>query len=102
MVELYRGPLLEGCMEEWLLPERASREHEFLQAVEALAAVSNVQSDLKNNADQLNQQSSQNQTALQQAANAQHRVGAVFGSHEVRMISGNLRVLLGRHQPLGA
>jgi predicted ATPase/DNA-binding SARP family transcriptional activator len=40
VVELYRGPLLEGCMEEWLLPERASREHEFLQAVESLAAAS--------------------------------------------------------------
>jgi predicted ATPase/DNA-binding SARP family transcriptional activator len=36
-VALYRGPLLEGCVEEWVLPERASREEACLQTLETLA-----------------------------------------------------------------
>src|SRR5262249_31675626 len=36
-VALYSGPLLEGCYEEWVLPERESREQEALQALETLA-----------------------------------------------------------------
>src|SRR5579871_4227576 len=35
-VALYRGPLLEGCGEEWILPERRAREEAFLQALETL------------------------------------------------------------------
>jgi non-specific serine/threonine protein kinase len=31
-VALYRGPLLEGCPEEWVLPERNIREQAFIQA----------------------------------------------------------------------
>jgi len=34
---LYRGELLEGCHEEWLLPERIACEHAYLQALEDLA-----------------------------------------------------------------
>jgi predicted ATPase/DNA-binding SARP family transcriptional activator len=37
-VALYRGPLLEGCAEEWVLPERNAREQACLQALETLAA----------------------------------------------------------------
>jgi len=37
-VSLYRGPLLEGCAEEWLLPEREVREQAYLNALESLAA----------------------------------------------------------------
>jgi predicted ATPase/DNA-binding SARP family transcriptional activator len=36
-VALYRGPLLEGCGEEWVFPERASRAEACLQALETLA-----------------------------------------------------------------
>ncbi|MCW3051491.1 MAG: hypothetical protein JWN14_661, partial [Chthonomonadales bacterium] len=36
---LYRGPLLEGCMEEWVFPERHLREHRCLQALEELGHV---------------------------------------------------------------
>src|SRR5205807_1315724 len=36
-VALYRGPLLEGCTEEWIFPERASRAEACLQALETLA-----------------------------------------------------------------
>jgi predicted ATPase/DNA-binding SARP family transcriptional activator len=36
-VGLYRGPLLEGCYEEWILPERAAREQAYLGALETLA-----------------------------------------------------------------
>jgi predicted ATPase/DNA-binding SARP family transcriptional activator len=36
-VSLYRGPLLEGCSEEWALPERERREQAYLLALEALA-----------------------------------------------------------------
>ncbi|HLK56982.1 MAG TPA: BTAD domain-containing putative transcriptional regulator, partial [Chthonomonadaceae bacterium] len=36
-VGLYRGPLLEGCTEEWALAERAAREQAYVQALERLA-----------------------------------------------------------------
>src|SRR5262249_25278689 len=35
---LYRGPLLEGCAEEWCLPERQARERGLLDALECLAS----------------------------------------------------------------
>ena len=37
-VGLYRGPLLEGCLEEWAVPERERREQAYLGARESLAA----------------------------------------------------------------
>jgi DNA-binding SARP family transcriptional activator len=37
-VSLYRGPLLEGCVEEWVLQERLVREQAYLGALEQLAA----------------------------------------------------------------
>jgi predicted ATPase/DNA-binding SARP family transcriptional activator len=36
-VEVYRGPLLEGCTEEWALQERAGREQSCLTALQRLA-----------------------------------------------------------------
>lgn len=36
-IALYRGALLEGCHEDWLLTERARREAAYLQALETLA-----------------------------------------------------------------
>jgi predicted ATPase/DNA-binding SARP family transcriptional activator len=36
-VELYSGPLLEDCLEEWAFSERATRAEQFLAALEALA-----------------------------------------------------------------
>lgn len=36
-VALYRGPLLPGCLEEWVLPERQVREQAYLSALETLA-----------------------------------------------------------------
>src|SRR5262249_31823613 len=36
-VALYRGPLLEGCLEEWAIQEGQAREQAFLQALETLA-----------------------------------------------------------------
>jgi predicted ATPase/DNA-binding SARP family transcriptional activator len=38
-VALYRGPLLEGCGEEWVFPERQAREQAYLGARERLAAM---------------------------------------------------------------
>lgn len=35
-VDLYRGPLLEGCTEEWVFQERQIREHAYLCALETL------------------------------------------------------------------
>jgi predicted ATPase/DNA-binding SARP family transcriptional activator len=35
-VALYRGPLLEGCLEEWVHQERAEREQHCLQALQKL------------------------------------------------------------------
>jgi non-specific serine/threonine protein kinase len=37
-VALHRGPLLEDCAEEWLLPERRAREQAYAAALESLAA----------------------------------------------------------------
>jgi predicted ATPase/class 3 adenylate cyclase/Tfp pilus assembly protein PilF len=37
-VELRRGPLLEGCTEEWVFQERQVREEAYLAALERLAA----------------------------------------------------------------
>lgn len=37
-VALYRGPLLEGCMDEWVFAEREARQQDWLAAIEALAA----------------------------------------------------------------
>jgi predicted ATPase/DNA-binding SARP family transcriptional activator len=37
-VQLYRGPLLEDCPEEWAFQERQAREVAYLQALETLAA----------------------------------------------------------------
>jgi predicted ATPase/DNA-binding SARP family transcriptional activator len=36
-VELYRGPLLEGCNEEWMYQDRTVREQNCLQALQTLA-----------------------------------------------------------------
>src|SRR5262249_8329486 len=36
-VALYRGPLLEGVTEEWVVQERLTREQAFLAALETLA-----------------------------------------------------------------
>lgn len=44
-IALYRGPLLEGCLEEWVLPERNAREAAYLQALEKLAAQSIARKD---------------------------------------------------------
>ena len=45
-VSLYRGPFLEGCTEEWVLPERASRERAYLAALETLAEQAKARGDL--------------------------------------------------------
>ena len=37
-VALHRGPLLQGCDEEWILQEREAREQAYLAALETLAA----------------------------------------------------------------
>jgi predicted ATPase len=44
-VALYRGPLLEECAEEWVLPERLAREQAYLGALEALAAHATAKGD---------------------------------------------------------
>ncbi len=36
-VALYRGPLLEDCAEEWIVPDRQCREQAYLSALETLA-----------------------------------------------------------------
>jgi DNA-binding SARP family transcriptional activator len=38
-VSLYRGPLLEGCVEEWVFQARQAREQGYLAARERLAAL---------------------------------------------------------------
>jgi predicted ATPase/DNA-binding SARP family transcriptional activator len=45
-VALYRGPLLEGCEEEWVAEERRTRERAYLAALEALADDARTRGDL--------------------------------------------------------
>jgi predicted ATPase/DNA-binding SARP family transcriptional activator len=44
-VTLYRGPLLEGCAEEWAFQERQPREQAYLTALERLAALALTEED---------------------------------------------------------
>jgi len=44
-VALYRGPLLEGCAEEWAFQERQTRELTYLAALEELAALALARGD---------------------------------------------------------
>src|SRR5712692_7383037 len=43
---LYRGPLLEGCVEEWAFQERQGREQAYLQALEQLAGLAQARGDV--------------------------------------------------------
>src|SRR5262249_52291474 len=36
-IALFRGPLLEDCLEDWAMPERESREQAYLHMLEVLA-----------------------------------------------------------------
>lgn len=45
-ISLYRGPLLEGCIEEWVFQERQAREQAYLGALEQLAADARERADL--------------------------------------------------------
>lgn len=42
---LYRGPLLEGCAEEWVVGEREAREQAYLGALAALAGQASARRD---------------------------------------------------------
>jgi predicted ATPase/DNA-binding SARP family transcriptional activator len=44
-LSLYRGPLLEGCLEEWALAERESREQSCLEALELLGRLATEKGD---------------------------------------------------------
>jgi predicted ATPase/DNA-binding SARP family transcriptional activator len=44
-IALYRGPLLEGCAEEWAFQERRVREQAYLQGLETLAAAAMERGD---------------------------------------------------------
>jgi predicted ATPase/DNA-binding SARP family transcriptional activator len=45
-VSLYRGPLLDGCLEEWAISERLAREQAVLSALETLADHALAEGDL--------------------------------------------------------
>lgn len=44
-IELYAGPLLEGCAETWVVAEREEREQAYLIALERLAHAAEAQGD---------------------------------------------------------
>ena len=44
-IALYRGPLLEGCTEDWVLEERERRRQGYLRALEALAQRARARGD---------------------------------------------------------
>ncbi|MBC7806561.1 MAG: tetratricopeptide repeat protein [Akkermansiaceae bacterium] len=43
-IDLYRGPLLEDCAEEWVLEERRQRVQQYLATLETLAATATIYS----------------------------------------------------------
>jgi predicted ATPase/DNA-binding SARP family transcriptional activator len=51
-VDLYRGTLLLGCLEEWVVPEREAREQAVIGALERLADLSEARSDHRSAAGQ--------------------------------------------------
>jgi predicted ATPase/DNA-binding SARP family transcriptional activator len=44
-VQLYRGPLLEDCAEDWVQPERRPREQGYVAALERLAAAATARGE---------------------------------------------------------
>jgi DNA-binding SARP family transcriptional activator len=44
-ISLYRGPLLEGCFEEWCLEERRQREESYVAALQRLATAATTSQD---------------------------------------------------------
>jgi non-specific serine/threonine protein kinase len=47
-IAVYRGDLLEGCEEDWLLPERQRRKEAYLSTLETLAAHASSPADTMN------------------------------------------------------
>jgi predicted ATPase/DNA-binding SARP family transcriptional activator len=52
-VSLYRGPLLEGCSEEWVIQDREVREQAYLNALESLADLAVSRAEFSRAADYL-------------------------------------------------
>lgn len=52
-VRVYRGPLLEGCMEDWVYPERSARERACLAALGSLAFHARTKGDFPRSIDLL-------------------------------------------------
>jgi predicted ATPase/DNA-binding SARP family transcriptional activator len=52
-VDLYQGPLLLGCLEEWVSPEREAREQAAISALERLADLSGERGDYRSSAGRL-------------------------------------------------
>jgi predicted ATPase/DNA-binding SARP family transcriptional activator len=46
-VDLYRGPLLVSCQEEWIVPEREVRRNAAIHALERLAALTRERDDIQ-------------------------------------------------------
>jgi DNA-binding SARP family transcriptional activator len=43
--QLYRGPLLEGCAEDWVIAEREARQQAYLRALDSLAGLAMARAD---------------------------------------------------------
>src|SRR5205085_5539394 len=95
-VSLYRGPLLAGCTEEWVLRERLPREQACLQALETLAEAALTGGDLATAERFLSQAA-----ALDPLRDTSHRalmaVLAAEGNHSAAIqVYHNLRRRLGK------
>jgi predicted ATPase/DNA-binding SARP family transcriptional activator len=90
-VTLYRGPLLEDCMEAWAYQERRPREQAFLMALEQLAALAMARNEpsaavgLLRRAVSLDPMREKAQRALMQAlATSGDYAGAILAYRELR------------------
>jgi predicted ATPase/DNA-binding SARP family transcriptional activator len=91
-VALYRGPLLEGCAEEWIFQDRQAREQAYLHALETLAAAALARGELETAERQLRQaavtdplRESTQRTLMQTLAAGGNYAAALLTYRELRL-----------------
>jgi predicted ATPase/DNA-binding SARP family transcriptional activator len=99
-VALYRGPLLAGCAEAWVLPEREARQQSYLGALETLAAHARECGDLRK-AERYLRLAVATDPLQESVQRALMQVLAACGSHSAALlVYRDLRLLL--HRELSA
>ncbi len=101
-VALYRGPLMQSCVEEWVVPEREAREQDLLRALQQLAEEAFGQADYESAAEYF-----QRATRVDSFADAPLRgwmeaLAKSGNSNEALKVYRDFRSYLRRDDPYGA